>query len=83
MEGWVKIPAAVCKPGEELQEMFDLCHCQPGLHYKELRWTITHKKIFINHFNFDILSLIVEVYLWLKLQLVESVATTDYFFAQL
>jgi len=26
----------VCKPGEDLQEMFDLCHCQQRLCYKVL-----------------------------------------------
>jgi len=27
---------SVCKPGEDLQETFDLCHCQQMLCYKVL-----------------------------------------------
>lgn len=37
----------VCKPGKDLQETSDLCHCQPRLHYKALRWTFVTDQILI------------------------------------
>ncbi len=82
MEEWAKIPATVC---EDLQKMFDLCHCQQRVYNKVLRWNVVIDQILIFHHNlqinylkilqcdflelfFLILSFIVEVYLWWKLQ---------------
>ena len=36
MEEWAKIPAAVCKPGQELQEAYDLCNCKQRFLYQIL-----------------------------------------------
>ncbi len=33
MEEWAKIPAAVCKPGQELQETSDRCNCKQRFLY--------------------------------------------------
>ncbi len=32
MEEWAKIPASVRKPGQELEEMSDLCNCKSFLY---------------------------------------------------
>ncbi len=75
---------SVWKPCEDLQKTFDLCHCQQRVYNKVLRWNFVIDQILIFHHNlqinslkilqcdcldlFLILSLIVEVYLWWKLQ---------------
>jgi len=33
VEEWAKIPSVVCKPGEKLQETFDLCNCKQMILY--------------------------------------------------
>ncbi len=74
---------SVWKPCEDLQKTFDLCHCQQRVYNKVLRWNFVIDQILIFHHNLQInslkilqcdlfcdliLSLIVEVYLWWKLQ---------------
>ncbi len=75
---------SVWKPCEDLQKTFDLCHWQQRVYNKVLRWNFVIDQILIFHHNFQInslkilqcdfldffliLSLIVEVYLWWKLQ---------------
>ncbi len=75
---------SVWKPCEDLQKTFDLCHCQQRVYNKVLRLNFVIDQILIFHHNLQInslkilqcdfldfvliLSLIVEVYLWWKLQ---------------
>ncbi len=75
---------SVWKPCEDLQKTFDLCHCQQRVYNKVLRWNFVIDQILIFHHNLQINSLkilqcdfldffflfclIVEVYLWWKLQ---------------
>ncbi len=79
MEEWAKIPAAVCKPGQELQKTSDLCNCKQRFLYQILssifilyQILISCNKMEINYLKiiqcdfldfFYMLSLTVEVYL--------------------
>ncbi len=38
MEEWAKIPAAVCKPSQELQETSDLCNCKQMFLYQNTKY---------------------------------------------
>ncbi len=85
MEEWAKIPAAVCKPGQELQKTSDLCNCKQRFLYQILssifilyQILISCNKMEINYLKiiqcdfldfFYMLSLTVEVYLRWKLQI--------------
>ncbi len=79
MEEWAKIPAAVCKPGQELQETSDRCNCKQRFLYLILssifllyQILISCNQMEINYLKiiqcdsldfFFILSLTVEVYI--------------------
>ncbi len=85
MEEWAKIPAAVCKLGQELQKTSDLCNCKQRFLYQILssifilyQILISCNKMEINYLKiiqcdfldfFYMLSLTVEVYLRWKLQI--------------
>ncbi len=48
---------SVWKPCEDLQKMFDLCHCQQRVYNKVLRWNFVIDQILIFHHNLQINSL--------------------------
>ncbi len=45
---------SVCKPCEDLQKTFDLCHCQQRVYNKVLRWNFVIDQILIFHHNLQI-----------------------------
>ncbi len=45
---WAKIPAAVCKPGQELQETSDLCNCKQMFLYQILSYIFLLYQILIS-----------------------------------
>ena len=38
---------SICRPGQKVKGPFDLCHCHPGLHHKEINITFSDCSIFI------------------------------------
>ncbi len=58
MEEWaLNTSNSVWKPCEDLQKLFDLCHCKQRVYNKLLRWNFVIDQILIFHHNLQINSL--------------------------